>query len=122
MYNTPPCFGIYTIDLVLKWIEEEMGGLEKIEEFNKEKAGLLYYFMNSTSFYNATAREDSQSLMNVTFRLPSEDLEKLFVTKAMEKGLGGLKGGGFAASASVHGCRLRLWPYGKAASAATYFC
>ena len=104
MYNTPPCFGIYTIDLVLKWIEEEMGGLEKVEEFNKEKAGLLYDFMNSTSFYNATAREDSQSLMNVTFRLPSEDLEKLFVAKAMEKGLGGLKG-----HRSVGGCRASIY-------------
>jgi len=104
MYNTPPCFGIYTIDLVLKWIEEEMGGLEKVEEFNKEKAGLLYDFTNSSSFYNATAREDSQSLMNVTFRLPSEDLEKLFVAKAMEKGLGGLKG-----HRSVGGCRASIY-------------
>ena len=104
MYNTPPCFGIYTIDLVLKWIEEEMGGLEKVEEFNKEKAGLLYDFMNSTSFYKATAREDSQSLMNVTFRLPNEDLEKLFVAEAMENGLGGLKG-----HRSVGGCRASIY-------------
>jgi len=104
MYNTPPCFGIYTIDLVLKWIEEEMGGLEKIEEHNKKKAGLLYDFMNSNSFYTATAREDSQSLMNVTFRLPSEDLEKLFVVQAMANGLGGLKG-----HRSVGGCRASIY-------------
>ncbi len=104
MYNTPPCFGIYTIDLVLKWIEEEMKRIKKIEEYNKEKAGLLYDFMNSTTFYTATAREDSQSLMNVTFRLPSEDLEKLFVAKAMEKGLGGLKG-----HRSVGGCRASIY-------------
>ncbi len=104
MYNTPPCFGIYTIDLVLKWIEEEMGGLEKIEEFNKEKAGLLYSFMDSGSFYKATAQEDSRSLMNVTFRLPNEDLEKSFVAKAMESGFGGLKG-----HRSVGGCRASIY-------------
>lgn len=104
MYNTPPCFGIYTIDLVLKWIEEEMGGLEKMEQFNKEKAGVLYDFMNASSFYKPTAKEDSQSLMNVTFRLPSEELEKKFVAKALEKGLGGLKG-----HRSVGGCRASIY-------------
>ncbi|MDA3916001.1 MAG: 3-phosphoserine/phosphohydroxythreonine transaminase [Deltaproteobacteria bacterium] len=104
MYNTPPCFGIYTIDLVLKWIEEEMGGLEKIEEYNRQKAALLYDFMGSTSFYNATAQEDSRSLMNVTFRLPTEAQEKLFVAKAMENGFGGLKG-----HRSVGGCRASIY-------------
>ena len=104
MYNTPPCFGIYTIDLVLKWIEEDMGGLKKVEEFNKHKAGLLYDYMNSSSFYRTTAQKDSQSLMNVTFRLPNENLEKEFVSKAAQQGLGGLKG-----HRSVGGCRASIY-------------
>ncbi|MBU8848363.1 MAG: 3-phosphoserine/phosphohydroxythreonine transaminase [Desulfobacterales bacterium] len=104
MYNTPPCFGVYTIDLVLKWIEEEMGGLEKMEEYNIKKAGLLYDFIDSGSFYRTTAQKDSKSLMNVTFRLPDEELEKLFVVKATENGLGGLKG-----HRSVGGCRASIY-------------
>ncbi len=104
MYNTPPCFGIYTIDLVLKWIEEEMGSLEKMEAFNVKKAGILYDFIGSSDFYRTTAREDSRSLMNVTFRLPSEELEVKFVKQAMEKGLGGLKG-----HRSVGGCRASIY-------------
>ncbi|WP_299976807.1 3-phosphoserine/phosphohydroxythreonine transaminase [Desulfobacula sp.] len=104
MYNTPPCFGVYTIDLVLKWIEEEMGGIEKMEEYNIKKADLLYDFIDSSSFYRTTAEKDSKSLMNVTFRLPGEELEKLFVVKATEKGLGGLKG-----HRSVGGCRASIY-------------
>lgn len=104
MYNTPPCFGIYTIDLVLKWIEEEMGGLEKIGAFNKEKAALLYDFIDASNFYRATARPDSRSLMNVTFRLPSEELEQKFIKEATAKGFGGLKG-----HRSVGGCRASIY-------------
>lgn len=104
MYNTPPCFGIYTIDLVLKWIEEEIGGLEKMEEQNIKKANLLYDFMDSGNFYRPTAEKYSRSLMNVTFRLPTEDLEKKFILQAAEKGLGGLKG-----HRSVGGCRASIY-------------
>jgi phosphoserine aminotransferase len=104
MYNTPPCFGIYTIDLVLKWIEEEMGGLEKIEEHNIQKADVLYDFIDAGSFYSTTAEKYSRSLMNVTFRLPSEDLEKAFVEKAILNGFGGLKG-----HRSVGGCRASIY-------------
>lgn len=104
MYNTPPCFGIYTIGLVLKWIEEDMGGLEKMEAHNIKKAGILYDFIDSGDFYNTTAEKDSRSLMNVTFRLPSEDLEKKFVADALENGLGGLKG-----HRSVGGCRASIY-------------
>ncbi len=104
MYNTPPCFGIYTIDLVLKWIEEEMGGLEKLEAHNIEKAGLLYDFIEAGDFYRTTAEKFSQSLMNVTFRLPTVDLEKKFIAQATEKGLGGLKG-----HRSVGGCRASIY-------------
>ncbi|MCK5837426.1 MAG: 3-phosphoserine/phosphohydroxythreonine transaminase, partial [Desulfobacula sp.] len=66
MYNTPPCFGIYTIDLILKWIEEQMGGLEQMAAYNNKKAGLLYDFIEAGSFYRTTAQTDSRSLMNVT--------------------------------------------------------
>jgi phosphoserine aminotransferase len=104
MYNTPPCFTIYTIQLVLKWIEETIGGLEKMDARNQEKAGMLYDFMDDSSFYNATADIGSRSLMNVTFRLPSEDLEKAFVAEAIKNGLGGLKG-----HRSVGGCRASIY-------------
>ncbi|MCK5695672.1 MAG: 3-phosphoserine/phosphohydroxythreonine transaminase [Desulfobacula sp.] len=104
MYNTPSCFGIYTIDLVLKWIEEEMGGIEKMEEYNIKKADLLYDFIDSSSFYRTTAQKYSRSLMNVTFRLPGEDLEKQFVVEATENGFGGLKG-----HRSVGGCRASIY-------------
>jgi len=104
MYNTPPCFGIYTIDLVLKWIEEEMGGIDKIEEHNIAKADVLYDFIDASGFYNTTAEKYSRSLMNVTFRLPSEDLEKSFVEQATRHGLGGLKG-----HRSVGGCRASIY-------------
>ncbi|MCP4114024.1 MAG: 3-phosphoserine/phosphohydroxythreonine transaminase [Desulfobacteraceae bacterium] len=104
MYNTPPCFGIYTIQLVLKWLEETVGGLEKMEAHNQAKGKLLYDLIDNSDFYRATADKDSRSLMNVTFRLPTEELEKLFVEKAAEKGLGGLKG-----HRSVGGCRASIY-------------
>jgi phosphoserine aminotransferase len=104
MYNTPPCFGIYTIGLVLKWIEQDMGGLEQIEVHNRKKANLLYDYMDAGKFYRPTAEKASRSLMNVTFRLPSEDLEKAFIAKATQAGLGGLKG-----HRSVGGCRASIY-------------
>jgi len=104
MYNTPPCFGVYTIQLVLKWLEEEMGGLEKMQAHNEKKGAMLYDFMEGGEFYRATAEKGSRSLMNVTFRLPTEDLEKEFITAATAKGLGGLKG-----HRSVGGCRASIY-------------
>ncbi|WP_300456765.1 3-phosphoserine/phosphohydroxythreonine transaminase [Desulfobacula sp.] len=104
MYNTPPCFSIYTIQLVLKWLEETIGGLEKMDAINRQKAGLLYDFLDGSSFYRATAEKGSRSLMNVTFRLPDDGLEKTFVAKAIENHLGGLKG-----HRSVGGCRASIY-------------
>jgi phosphoserine aminotransferase len=104
MYNTPPCFGIYTIQLVLKWLEEKIGGLEKMEAINKKKADLLYNLFDQGDFYRATADVGSRSNMNVTFRLPSEDLEKRFLTEATQAGFGGLKG-----HRSVGGCRSSIY-------------
>ncbi len=104
MYNTPPCFAIYAVQLVLKWLEETVGGLEKMEEINNEKARLLYEVLDSSNFFSGTAEPQSRSLMNVTFRLPDEDLEKKFIEQAMENGLGGLKG-----HRSVGGCRASIY-------------
>ena len=104
LYNTPPCFAVYTVQLVLKWLEETIGGLDKMAAINQNKAQLLYGYMDGSNFYRATAEADSRSLMNVTFRLPSEDLEKQFVEKARANGLGGLKG-----HRSVGGCRASIY-------------
>jgi phosphoserine aminotransferase len=104
LYNTPPCFAIYCVQLVLEWLEETIGGLEKIHDINVQKANMLYDLMSDDGFYRGTAQPDSRSLMNVTFRLPSEDLEKQFVSKALENGLGGLKG-----HRSVGGCRASIY-------------
>ncbi len=101
LYNTPPTFAIYIVKLVLEWMKAQ-GGLEKIEAVNRQKAQLLYDILDQSSFYRGTARKDSRSLMNVTFRLPNEDLEKKFVAEALENGMLGLKGhrsvGGIRAS------------------------
>jgi phosphoserine aminotransferase len=101
LYNTPPCFGIYILGLVLRWIIKQ-GGLEAMAAVNERKAGKLYAELDRSDFWRPHAEADSRSLMNVTFRLPSEDLEKLFVKEATAEGLDGLKGhrsvGGLRAS------------------------
>ncbi|MDP3283028.1 MAG: 3-phosphoserine/phosphohydroxythreonine transaminase, partial [Desulfobacterales bacterium] len=104
LYNTPPCFSIYVIQLVLKWLEETVGGLEKIGEINKEKARLLYETFDTGAFYKGTAEKGSRSLMNVTFRLPNEELEGKFIQEATKNGFGGLKG-----HRSVGGCRASIY-------------
>ncbi|MFO7985252.1 MAG: 3-phosphoserine/phosphohydroxythreonine transaminase [Desulfatiglandaceae bacterium] len=104
MFNTPACMVIYTIDLVLKWIDERIGGLQKMEAVNREKAAMLYDSIDQSDFYRATADVNSRSLMNVTFRLPDEALEKEFVAEALNQGLGGLKG-----HRSVGGCRASIY-------------
>ncbi|MBI5248218.1 MAG: 3-phosphoserine/phosphohydroxythreonine transaminase [Desulfomonile tiedjei] len=104
LYNTPPCVAIYIVQLVLKWIEDSVGGLEAMERRNREKADLLYGFMDAADFYRPTAAKDSRSLMNVTFRLADENLEKKFIAEASQSGLGGLKG-----HRSVGGCRASIY-------------
>ena len=104
LYNTPPCFAVYTVQLVLKWLEETVGGLEKMAAINQNKAQLLYKLFDDIPFYRATAEPDSRSLMNVTFRLPNEELEQQFIREALENGIGGLKG-----HRSVGGCRASLY-------------
>ncbi len=104
LYNTPPCVSIYMVGLVLKWLEEKIGGLEAMEKINREKAALLYKAIDETEFYRGTADLSSRSLMNVTFRLPNEDLEKKFVPAALKNGMAGLKG-----HRSVGGCRASIY-------------
>jgi len=104
MYNTPPCFAVYTIQLILKWLEEKIGGLSEMETINQEKARRLYHVFDNSGFYEGTAEKKSRSMMNVTFRLPSEDLERKFVQKALDHDLGGLKG-----HRSVGGCRASIY-------------
>lgn len=103
MYNTPPCFSVYLCGLVFKWLINDVGGLGKILEVNREKAGILYEAIDaSDGYYRGHSEKNCRSLMNVTFRLPSEDLEKKFVKEATAAGLDGLKGhrsvGGLRAS------------------------
>jgi phosphoserine aminotransferase len=102
MFNTPNTFGIYIIGLVAKWLLNK-GGLHKMHDANKHKAGILYDFIDgSNGFYKGHAELDSRSLMNVTFNLPTEELEKKLIADALETGFSGLKGhrsvGGLRAS------------------------
>ena len=101
MYNTPPCFGIYLMGLVMKWGLAQ-GGLDAINAANTRKASKLYAEVDRSGFYRGTADTASRSRMNITFRLPSEDLEKTFVKESTAAGLDGLKGhrsvGGMRAS------------------------
>jgi phosphoserine aminotransferase len=101
LYNTPNTFGVYLLGLTMKWLRS-LGGLEAVAARNARKAGLLYAEIDRSGFYRGTAERESRSLMNVTFRLPTEDLEKRFEKEATTAGLDGLKGhravGGMRAS------------------------
>lgn len=101
MYNTPPCFPIYILMLVTRWLKDR-GGLAAMAEINDRKAATLYAAIDASEFYRGTAVPEFRSKMNVTFRLPTEDLEARFVKAAAEQGLSGLKGhrsvGGIRAS------------------------
>jgi phosphoserine aminotransferase len=101
LYNTPPTFGIYILGLTMKWLKSQ-GGLAGIKQVNERKAGTLYAEIDRTGFYRGTAKKDSRSLMNITFRLPNEELDKAFEKDATAAGFDGLKGhravGGMRAS------------------------
>ncbi len=102
MYNTPSTFGIYIIGLVAKWLKKN-GGLDAMYKINKEKAEILYNCIDSSNgFYKGHAQKESRSLMNVTFNLATEELEKKLISEATAAGFDGLKGhrsvGGLRAS------------------------
>ncbi len=103
MYNTPPCFGIYIIKLVMEWLEE-LGGLEAMEKRNAKKAEVLYGAIDNCGLYRGTAALEDRSDMNVTFRLTTEELEAKFIKEATEAGMMGLKG-----HRSVGGCRASIY-------------
>ncbi len=101
MYNTPPTHTIYVLDKVLKWIEES-GGLEEMEKRNRQKAKLLYDYLDSQTFYQPHSEKGSRSIMNVTFTTPDKETDSEFAALASQKGLVSLKGhrlvGGIRAS------------------------
>jgi phosphoserine aminotransferase len=100
-YNTPPVLPIYVVGLVFKWIKKS-GGLAAMEKHNREKAKLIYDVLDSSKFYQPHARTDSRSLMNLTFRTPTPELDEKFLAEAKGAGMDGLKGhratGGMRAS------------------------
>ena len=93
MYNTPPTFAIYLVNLVAQWLLNEVGGLAAMHELNQKKAALLYAAIDqSNGFYQGHAATASRSLMNVTFRLPSDEIQDKFITEAARRNLVSLKG------------------------------
>lgn len=105
VYNTPPVFAIYIVMLVTRWLLNTVGGLERMAQINREKARLLYEVIDqSNGFYRGHAHPEHRSTMNVTWRLPNEELEKLFLREAEANGLHELKG-----HRSVGGCRASIY-------------
>lgn len=103
MFNTPPCFSIYVVGEVLKWLKKQ-GGVEAIEKVNREKAGLLYEVIDENDYYRGHAEKTSRSFMNIAFNLPTAELEAKFITEAAAEGLNGLKG-----HRSIGGCRASIY-------------
>ncbi len=101
MLNTPPCWCIYMLDLTLDWVIAQ-GGVKAMEERKRERAGLLYDYLDESRLFRAHARSDSRSFMNVTFRTDSREMDAAFIEGAARKGLLNLKGhkvaGGMRAS------------------------
>jgi phosphoserine aminotransferase len=101
LYNTPPAFAVYTLGLVMKWLIAQ-GGLVAIQKVNQRKAAKLYAEIDRTGYYRGTAQSGSRSMMNLTFRLATEDLETRFIKESTAAGFDGLKGhrsvGGMRAS------------------------
>ncbi|HVN53555.1 MAG TPA: 3-phosphoserine/phosphohydroxythreonine transaminase [Anaerolineaceae bacterium] len=104
LHNTPPCYSIYIVGLVMKWLKG-LGGVSAMAKINQEKAGLVYKAIDSSGgFYRGHAAPEARSNMNIPFRLPNEDLENLFVKESEKQGLVGLKG-----HRSVGGLRASLY-------------
>ena len=102
LFNTPPCYTIYIAKLVMEWIKNDMGGLEKMKEYNEKKAKILYDFLESSEMFKGTVVAEDRSLMNVPFVTGDADLDAKFVKEATEAGFVNLKGhrsvGGMRAS------------------------
>ncbi|MFZ4396604.1 MAG: 3-phosphoserine/phosphohydroxythreonine transaminase [Kiritimatiellia bacterium] len=102
LYNTPPCFSIYILALTTRWLKNF--GLENMFRRNRDKAQLLYSTIDASGFYRGTARNDCRSDMNITFRLPTVELEERFCAEASKAGLSQLKG-----HRSVGGVRASIY-------------
>ena len=102
MYNTPPCYAIYICKLVLEWIKNDIGGLEKMKTYNEKKAALLYDFLDASAMFKGTVEKKDRSLMNIPFVTGNEELDAKFVKEAAAAGFVNLKGhrsvGGMRAS------------------------
>ncbi len=103
MFNTPPCFAMYTVGLVLKWLKGN-GGIAAMEKTNTDKAKILYDLIDGSSFYKGHAQVESRSKMNITFNLPTPELEAQFIEEAASQGFDGLKG-----HRSVGGVRASIY-------------
>jgi phosphoserine aminotransferase len=101
LYNTPPTYGIYMAKLVFEWLEE-LGGLKEMERINREKAEILYSFLEESKMFKSPVKKEDRSIMNIPFVSPSPELDAEFVKKAKSAGLETLKGhrsvGGMRAS------------------------
>jgi phosphoserine aminotransferase len=105
LFNTPPVFAVYVLTLVTRWLRDDVGGLEAQHRINREKAATIYGVIDeSGGFYRGHARPDSRSLMNVTWRLPHEELDRTFVAEAADVDLAELKG-----HRSIGGIRASLY-------------
>ncbi len=102
MFNTPPCYTIYIAKLVLEWLKNEMGGLDKMYEYNQKKADLLYNFLDSSKLFKGTVVKEDRSLMNVPFVTGDADLDAEFIKACTDAGIVNIKGhrsvGGMRAS------------------------
>jgi len=93
LYNTPPCFSIYILNLMLKWLLYRIGGLQKMQEINEEKARILYEAIDSSEgFYRGPVEKESRSQMNVVFRLKTPEMEDTFIKQAKSAGIVGIRG------------------------------
>ena len=102
MFNTPCTFGIYVVEKVCRWIEEDMGGVAEVEKRNRAQAGKIYDTIDKSSFWQGQAQVESRSLMNITFTTGDQDLDLFVAQEAAKVGLSGLRGhrsvGGLRAS------------------------
>lgn len=104
LHNTPSCFPVYVLKLMLEWIKNR-GGIKEQEKINRQKADMIYQVIDDNKeFYRGHARKEDRSIMNITFRLPDEKLEKTFLEEAQKEGMTGLKG-----HRSVGGIRASLY-------------
>ena len=103
MFNTPPCFSIYCVGRVMNWLKKQ-GGVTAMEKINQRKASILYNAIDATDFYRGHAEKASRSMMNISFNLPTPELEARFITEAAAVGFDGLKG-----HRSIGGCRASIY-------------